>query len=286
LNIQDLLKLAGVAIVIVGLALRLRTTLVVVVAALVTGLVAGLPLFSHEGIFQHLPYLTRPGQTGIINTLGRAFADNRLMTLFIITLPAIGLSERYGLQEQAANLIRKIHAATVGRLQIVYQLFRVLHGLMGIRLNGHPSFVRPFIFPMSVGAAQATNPAPRSDASGPIKTEERLAPAPNTEPQSETGVAPKTEGSIASVSGADYIEKIKASNAAAENYGNFYGQNLSPVQAGILLVYGVMQGLGLTVGVWDLVRYTIPIVVASIILAIIQFSWLDRSLGRMAEVKR
>lgn len=76
------------------------------------------------------------------------------MTLFIITLPAIGLSERYGLQEQAANLIRKIRAATVGRLQIIYQLFRVLHGLMGIRLNGHPSFVRPLIFPMSVGAAR------------------------------------------------------------------------------------------------------------------------------------
>jgi uncharacterized membrane protein len=243
LNIQDLLKLAGVAIVVVGFAL---------------------PLFSHEGFFQHLPYLTRPGQTGIINTLGRAFADNRLMTLFIITLPAIGLAERYGLQEQAANLIRKIHAATVGRLQIVYQLFRVLHGLMGIRLNGHPSFVRPLIFPMSVGAAQATGSAPRAVTSGSITTED----------------------SLATDRGADNIEKIKAANAAAENYGNFYGQNLSPVQAGILLVYGVMQTERLTVGVWDLVRYTIPIVVASIILAIIQFSWLDRSLGRMAEVKR
>jgi len=242
LNIQDLLKLAGVAIVVIGLALRLRTTLVVVVAALVTGLVAGLPLFSHEGFFQHLPYLTKPGQTGVINTLGKAFADNRLMTLFIITLPAIGLAERHGLQEQSANLIRKIHGATVGRLQIIYQLFRVLHGFMGIRLNGHPSFVRPLIFPMSVGAARATD--------------------------------------------TDTIEKIKAANAAAENYGNFYGQNLSPVQAGILLVYGVMQGLGFTVGVWDLVRYTIPVVAASIILAVIQYSWLDRRLGKMAEVKR
>src|SRR5262249_33458605 len=61
LHIQDLLKLIGVAIVVIGLALRLRTTLVVVVAALATGLVAGLPLFSHEGFFQHLPYLTKPG---------------------------------------------------------------------------------------------------------------------------------------------------------------------------------------------------------------------------------
>jgi uncharacterized membrane protein len=243
LHAQDLLKLIGIAIVVVGLALRLRTTLVVVIAALATGLVAGLPLFSHEGFFQQLPYLTRPGQTGIINTLGKAFADNRLMTLFIITLPAIGLAERYGLQEQAAVLIRRIRAATVGRLQIVYQLFRVLHGLMGIRLNGHPSFVRPLIFPMSAGAAPAA-------------------------------------------SSVQAIEKIKAANAAAENYGNFYGQNLSPVQAGILLVYGVMQGLGFAVGVWDLVKYTMPVVAASIILAIIQFSWLDRSLNKAVEVKR
>jgi len=286
LHIQDLLKLIGVAIVVIGLALRLRTTLVVVVAALATGLVAGLPLFSHEGFFQHLPYLTKPGQTGIINTLGRAFADNRLMTLFIITLPAIGLAERYGLQEQSANLIRKIRAATVGRLQIVYQLFRALHGLMGIRLNGHPVFVRPLIFPMSVGAAQATGSAPRAVERGSIPTERLLATAFSSVPRAVASRSIPTKDSFATARGADPVERIKASNAAAENYGNFYGQNLSPVQAGILLVYGVMQGLGLTVGVWDLVRYTIPIVAASIILAIIQFSWLDRSLARTAEVKK
>lgn len=234
----DLLKLIGVVIIVAGIALKLRTTLVVVVAALATGLVAGLPLFSHEGFFQQLPYLTKPGQAGIINTLGKAFADNRLMTLFILTLPAIGLAERYGLQEQSAALIRRIRAATVGRLLIVYQLFRVLHGAIGIRLNGHPSFVRPLIFPMSLGAAQAR------------------AIGGEVEEQAN--------------------EKIKAANAAAENYGNFYGQNLSPVQAGILLVYGVMQGLGFAVGVWDLVWYTLPVVAASILLAVVQFWWLDR----------
>ncbi|MGE0882497.1 MAG: 5-oxoproline transporter, DUF969 family subunit [Blastocatellales bacterium] len=241
----ELLKLIGVVIIVAGIALRLRTTLVVVIAALATGLIAGLPLFSHEGIFQHIPYLTKPGQMGIINTLGRAFADNRLMTLFIITLPAIGLCERFGLQEQSAALIRRIRAATVGRLQIIYQLFRILHGALGIRLNGHPSFVRPLVFPMSLGAAQKA---------------------------SESELQPVS------------VERIKAANAAAENYGNFYGQNLSPVQAGILLVYGVMQGLGFAVGVWDLVWYTIPIVVASIVLGFIQFSLLDRWLK--SEVKR
>ncbi|HSB11388.1 MAG TPA: DUF969 family protein [Blastocatellia bacterium] len=248
----DLLKLSGIAIVVIGFALRLRTTLVVVTAALVTGLVGGLPLFTNEGILQNFPLLTRAGtQEGVINMLGRAFAENRLMTLFIITLPAIGLAERYGLQEQSAALIRRISAATVGRLQIVYQLFRVLTGILGIRLNGHPSFVRPLIFPMSVGAAEATF--------GAASAEE----------------VPE-----------DVVEEIKAANAASENYGNFYGQNLSPVQAGILLVFTVMTGLGYAVSVWSLVIFAIPITSISVILGALQFWLLDRRYRRKAAATR
>lgn len=245
MNLTDLLKLSGIVIVIIGLALRLRTTLVVMTAALVTGLAAGLPLFSSEGIFEALPYVTKPGQEGIINMLGRAFADNRLMTLFIITLPAIGLAEKYGLQEQAAKLIRRVSAATVGRLNMVYQLFRVLNGILGIRLNGHPSFVRPLIFPMSIGAAEAE-----------LKTSTAEDLPENT------------------------LEEIKASNAASENYGNFYGQNLSPVQPGILLVFGVLSGLGYVVSVWTLVLYAIPIATISVILGMIQFWLQDRKYQR------
>lgn len=244
------LKLIGIAIVVVGLALKLRTTMVVVAAALATGLLAGLPLFSAEGFFQSVPYLTKPGQEGIINMLGRAFADNRLMTLFIITLPAIGLAEAFGLQEQSARLIRKVKVATVGRLAIVYQLFRILHGILGIRLNGHPSFVRPLIFPMSVGAAESTTGAKSADELAEEK-----------------------------------IEEIKAANSASENYGNFYGQNLSPVQPGVLLVFGVLRGLGYDVSIWRLVLYTVPIVVSSVILAIIQFYLLDRRYARKAVTK-
>lgn len=238
-------KLIGIVIVVLGFAFRLRTTLVVVAAALVTGLVAGLPLFSSEGLFEGVPFLARPGREGIINTLGRAFSENRLMTLFIITLPAIGLGERYGLQEQSAALIRRIRAATVGRLQIVYQLFRVLTGILGLRLNGHPSFVRPLVFPMALGAAEAT-----ARANGPeeLPTQE--------------------------------VETIKAASSASENYGNFYGQNLSWVQPGILLVYGVLKGLGHTVSVVQLVIYAIPIAAISVILGVLQFLLLDRRIGR------
>lgn len=252
MHAADLLKLSGIVIVIIGLALRLRTTLVVVAAALVTGLIAGLPLFTNEGIFQNIPILTRPGaQEGVINMLGRAFAENRLMTLFIITLPAIGLAERYGLQEQSAALIRRISAATVGRLQIVYQLFRVATGILGIRLNGHPSFVRPLIFPMSVGAAEATFHAATAEE------------------------VPE-----------DVVEEIKGANAASENYGNFYGQNLSPVQPGILLVFGVLNGLGYAASVWSLVAYAIPITTISVILGALQFWLLDRRYRGKAAASR
>jgi uncharacterized membrane protein len=251
MHLADLFKLSGIAIVVIGLALRLRTTLVVVTAGLVTGIAAGLPIFSSEGILASLPFLTRPGQEGIINMLGRAFSDNRLMTLFIITLPAIGLAERHGLQEQSAALIRKFAAATVGRLQVVYQLFRVLTGILGVRVNGHPAFVRPLIFPMSVGAAEAT-----FGASSAEEVPEEV------------------------------IEEIKAANAASENYGNFYGQNLSLVQPGILLVFGVMAGLGYSVSVWALVMFAIPIATISVVLGAIQFWLLDRRYRRKAAATR
>ena len=57
-------------------------------AALVRRLLAGLPLESDEGPFRSLPYLIAPGREGIFDMRGRGFADNRLMTLFIIPLPA------------------------------------------------------------------------------------------------------------------------------------------------------------------------------------------------------
>lgn len=241
----DLLKLSGIAIVIIGLALRLRTTLVVVTAGLVTGIAAGLPLFSSEGVFQALPFLTKPGQEGIVNMLGRAFTEYRYMTLFIITLPAIGLAERYGLQEQSAVFIRRIAAATVGRLQVVFQLFRVLVGILGLRVNGHAAFVRPLIFPMAIGAAEASTGAKSIDDVQP-----------------------------------ELVDKIKAASAASENYGNFYGQNLNPVQAGVLLVASTLNGLGLAVTTFEVVLFAIPIATISIILGAIQFSLFDRRIHK------
>lgn len=232
----EALRLLGLLVLVVGLFLRVRPTLVVVAAAVVTGLLAGMPLYAPELALT----AGTPAREGILNMLGRTFAENRLVSLFIITFPPIALSERFGLQERAGLLIRGVRAATVGRIQIVYQLFRILVGAMGIRLNGHAAFVRPLVYPMSLGAAARGG----GSANGTIDDAR--------------------------------LEEIKATDAAAENYGNFYGQNLSPVQPGILLVYGALKGLGYEVSLWRMILFTAPIVLASVILGAVQFVLLDR----------
>lgn len=231
------LPLLGLLILVIGLWLRFPPTLVVVAAAVVTGLLAGMPIYAPElagtaGI---------PAPEGIVNMLGRTFTETRFVSLFIVTLPAIALSERFGLQERAAAVIQRRRAATVGRLQIAYQLFRVVVGALGLRLNGHAAFVRPLVFPMSLGAAAADRGAAQTGS----LDEKRL-------------------------------EEIKATDAAAENYGNFFGQNLSPAQPGILLVYGALRGLGYEVSLWRMILFTTPIVLSSVLLGAIQFLLLDR----------
>src|SRR5262245_30153580 len=77
---------------------------------------------------------------------------------------------------------------------------------------------------------------------------------------------------------ADTVEKIKAANAASENYGNFYGQNLNPVQAGILLVASTLNGLGLSVSTFEVVLFAIPVTTISILLGATQFMLFDRQI--------
>ena len=126
----------GVAIVIAGFAIRLNPLLVVTAAAIVTGLLAGLPPLA------------------VIAAFGKAFNDNRFVTIPWLVLPVIGLLERYGLQERARALIGKVRAATPGRLLLVYMILRQGTAALGLTaLGGHPQMVRPLIAPMAEGAA-------------------------------------------------------------------------------------------------------------------------------------
>ena len=132
---MEILKLIGVVIVIIGFAIKFDTIATVVIAGLATGLVAGMTPME------------------IFDTLGKSFISNRTATLFVLTLPVIGVCERYGLKEKAIDFIRSIKNATTGRVFLIYQAIRTLAAAFSVRLGGHPQFVRPVVVPMAEGAA-------------------------------------------------------------------------------------------------------------------------------------
>ncbi|HEY3638990.1 MAG TPA: DUF969 domain-containing protein [Rhizomicrobium sp.] len=132
-----MLVLSGIAIVVFGFLLRANPLLVVMAATLVTGFAAGLhPL-------------------AILAVLGKAFNENRYVSLVFLPLPVIGLLERHGLQERARILIARFRGATVGRLLVAYLLMRQLLASVGLTsIGGHAQMVRPLIAPMAEAAAE------------------------------------------------------------------------------------------------------------------------------------
>ena len=133
----DYWPLLGIALVVVGFALRFNPLLVVAVAGLTTGLLAGMP-------FQK-----------VLATLGHGFNANRNVTIIYVVLPVIGLLERYGLQQRARALVAGMRKATAGRLLILYLGFRQLFAALGLTsVAGHPQTVRPLVAPMALAAAE------------------------------------------------------------------------------------------------------------------------------------
>jgi len=133
----DYWPLLGIALVVIGFALRFNPLLVVAVAAIVTGLLG------------HMPFMK------VLATLGKGFNDNRYVTITYIVLPVIGILERYGLQERARVLIAGIRGATAGRLLVGYLAFRQVFSALGLKdVAGHAQAVRPLVAPMAVAAAE------------------------------------------------------------------------------------------------------------------------------------
>jgi uncharacterized membrane protein len=132
------IKLLGIALIAVGFALRWNALLVVVVAGIGTGLLAG---FS----FREIVTLT-----------GQFFVDNRALTLPVILLvPVVGLLERHGLQQHVAALMARARAATAGRVLWLYQAVREATSMFGLSLGNHASMVRPLVVPMAEAAVRA-----------------------------------------------------------------------------------------------------------------------------------
>lgn len=142
-TVVNLWPLLGVAVIVLGFALRAHPVLVVIAACAVTGVAAAMPV-------EHL-----------LATLGAAFIKTRnLPLILLLPLAAIGLLERYGLKEHAQASIARIKSATTGRLLIVYLAIREISAAFGLTsIGGHPNMVRPLIAPMAEGAAETRYPA-------------------------------------------------------------------------------------------------------------------------------
>jgi uncharacterized membrane protein len=217
------LPLAGILIVVLGFWLKLNPMLVVTVAALATGMLAGLPV--HD----------------VIALFGKAFNDNRIIAIVWIVLPVIGLLERYGLQQRAALAIRKIRAATVGRLLIIYMLVRQGTAALGLTsIAGHPQTVRPLVAPMATAAAE--------------------------EQHGELDEA--TE------------EKVKAYAAATDNVGLFFGEDIFIAIGSIVLIQQILSTYGYNIEPLHLALWAIPSAICAFFVHSARLLLFDRALAR------
>ncbi|TFZ39870.1 DUF969 domain-containing protein [Soehngenia longivitae] len=218
-----MIKLLGVLIIVVGFALKLDTIAVVLTAGVVTGIVGGLSF------------------NEILTILGKAFVENRYMTVFFVTLPIIGLLEGYGLKQRAAELIGKVKAATSGKILSIYMVIRTIAAALSLRIGGHVEFIRPLIYPMAEGADKN-------------KYEDLPEEA---------------------------VETIKGMSASVENYANFYGQNVFIAAGGVLLIVGTLGELGIEVTEKQVSNASIPIAIIAVILVAIQLRLHDRKINNI-----
>lgn len=217
-----MIKLIGILVVILGFVFKVETLFTVLVAGIATGLVAGMDIMD------------------ILNTLGQSFVDNRAVSLFIMTLPVIGILERYGLKQRAVYLIQKLGKLTTGGVFSIYMIIRQIAGALSIRISGHPQFVRPLVEPMAQAAAKSKY----------------------------KNVDVKDE------------EAIKALSAASENYGNFYGQNLFSGSSGVLLIASTLTGFGYAVSELDIAKASIIMAVIAFLISAVQNYLFDKKLNR------
>lgn len=226
--------LLGVLAVVVGFAARLNPLLVVVIAALVTGVAALIA----PGL---TPAIVWAGLVDTLAVLGKAFKDNRYISVTWLILPLIGLLEREGLQERARTLIQKLKSATTGRLLLIYLVIRQGTSALGLTsLGGHPQMVRPLIAPMAEAAAEAQDP----------------------------NLSDKSR------------DHVKAMAAATDNVGLFFGEDIFIAIASILLIQGFLENNGIIVQPFDLSVWAIPTAIAALLIHGTRLILLDRALKR------
>ena len=214
--------LLGVAVVVAGFAMRVNPVLVVVVAGITSGVASGM------------------GTGDLLALLGTSFVSNRLLLLFTLTLPVIGLLERHGLRERAQQWILGFRRLSLARLLVSYLALRQMLSMVGLYdIAGHAQTVRPLLAPMSEQAAAR-------DA--PLNEVDRM--------------------------------RIRALAAATDNVGRFFGEDVFLAFAGVLLIQRFFDGQGIHLEPLAISLWALPTAIAAFVIHSLRVAWAQRSLER------
>lgn len=213
--------LLGVLVVLLGFLLRFNPLLVVICAGITAALAA-----------KFSPLL-------ILEALGNGFLKTRtLPVILLLPLAVIGLSERYGLKQQAQQLIGNVKGATVGRMLVVYLFVRETSAALGLTsLGGHAQMVRPLVSPMAEALAE----------------QQAKAPENNLEQQHPTFTEHQRE-------------QVKAMAAATDNIGLFFGEDIFVAFGAIILMHTFLRELNIETDPLHIALWGIPTAVAAFLI--------------------
>jgi uncharacterized membrane protein len=179
----------------------------------------------------------------LLALLGESFVSNRALLLFALTLPAIGVLERAGLREHVHAWIARMRGMTLARLLIGYLGLRQLLSMVGLtNVAGHAQTVRPLLAPMSEAAA---------------------------------------EKSLGQVDAATR-ERILAMDAATDNVGLFFGEDIFVAFGAIVLMQTVLRAEGIEVDPLHMALWGIPTAICAFIIHAWRLNRLDAYLRRSA----
>ncbi|HEU4539129.1 MAG TPA: DUF969 domain-containing protein [Polyangiaceae bacterium] len=217
--------LLGVLVAVAGFALRLNALLVVAATGVITGLLGGLDLHA------------------IVSAFGAGFVESRYVAVFLVTLPIVGLLERYGLQEQARRLIASSRNASAGRVLGAYLVARMATCALGLlSVAGHAQTVRPVVVPMAEAAAE------------------------------------RRHGKL----GEGARERLRAFAAGVDNVGLFFGEDLFIAVGAILLMVGFFEQNGVKLEPLRVAAWGVPTALCALLVHGARIALLERRLAREA----
>lgn len=217
--------LLGVAVIVVGFVLRFNPVLVVVVAAVCSALLAGLSI------------------PDLLALLGSSFVSSRMLLLFVLTLPVIGLLEHAGLREHAQQWMARLRGLTLARLLTGYLLLRQILSMLGLgSVAGPAQTVRPLLAPMAEAAAEKIVPD--------LDDDER--------------------------------DRLRSMAAATDNVGLFFGEDIFIALGAVLLIQAFYSHSGIELTPISIALWAAPTAVAAFAIHAFRIWRYQRRLQRKA----